>query len=285
LTSYSDFVPPAEPRRAPAVALTIAGFDPSSGAGVTADLSVFAAHGLYGTSAIAATTVQSTLGVAGVRAADPAWLTATLEHVSSDLPAAGVKIGMLPTDAIVRAVAGFLQSAVGRVPVVLDPILRSSSGFQMMDPAALRRVQTELLPLVSWVTPNWTELSLLTGLRVKSVEDVCEAANALGRRHPGLHIVTTGGDQKEPMDLMRAVGGAVQSFPGQHIETTSTHGTGCAFSSALLSRLIMGDAPSKAVANAKAYVTEALRTAPGVGHGRGPLNLLWPLKSGRRANC
>jgi len=286
LTSYSDFVPPAEPRRAPAVALTIAGFDPSSGAGVTADLSVFAAHGLYGTSAIAATTVQSTLGVAGVRAADPVWLTRTLEHVSSDLPAAGVKLGMLPTDAIVRAVADFLQSAAGRVPVVLDPILRSSSGFPLMDPAALRRVQTELLPLVSWVTPNWTELSLLTGLRVKSVEDVCEAANALGRRHPGLHIVTTGGDQREPMDLLRAVGGAVQSFPGERIETTSTHGTGCAFSSALLSRLILGDAPSKAVANAKAYVTEALRTAPGLGHGRGPLNLLWPLRSGgRRANC
>ena len=267
------------------MALTIAGFDPSSGAGVTADLAVFAAHGIFGTSAITATTVQSTMGVAAVRAADSAWLLRTLEFLSTDLPAAGVKVGMLATDPIVRSVVEFLQPVQGRIPVVFDPVIRSSSGFELLDPAALRRIHAEFLPLVDWVTPNWEELSVLSGVRVESLEDANRAADSLGKRHPRLHIVATGGDQQEPMDLLRTPGGAVRTFQGERVETTSTHGTGCAFSAALLSRLILGDAPAKAVANAKAYVTEALRSAPGLGRGRGPLNLLWPLRSGRRRNC
>ncbi|HXS14260.1 MAG TPA: bifunctional hydroxymethylpyrimidine kinase/phosphomethylpyrimidine kinase [Acidobacteriaceae bacterium] len=280
-----DFEAQTDPRP-PAVALTIAGFDPSSGAGISADLSVFAAHGIFGTSAITATTVQSTMGVAGVRAADPAWLLRTLEFVSTDLPAAGVKVGMLATDPVVRAVAGFLLTAQGRIPVVFDPVIRSSSGFELLDPAALRRIDAEFLPLVGWITPNWAELSVLSGVKVRTIEDVNRAADALGKKHPGLYIVATGGDQEEPVDFLRAPGGAVQTFRGERVETTSTHGTGCAFSAALLSRLILGDAPAKAVGNAKAYVTEALRSAPaGLGNGRGPLNLLWPLRTRRRVNC
>ena len=275
------FEPQTDPRP-PAVALTIAGFDPSSGAGVTADLAVFAAHGIFGTSAITATTVQSTVGVAGVKAADPVWLLRTLEYVSVDLAPAGVKIGMLVTDANVRAVVQFLQTMQGRVPVVFDPVIRSSSGYELLDPAALRRIQAEFLPLVDWITPNWDELAVLGGMPVGSLEAANRAADSLGKRHPRLHVVATGGDQEETVDLLRAPGGAVQTFRGERVETTSTHGTGCAFSAALLSRLILGDAPAKAVANAKAYVTEALRSAPGLGRGRGPLNLLWPLQTGRR---
>jgi hydroxymethylpyrimidine/phosphomethylpyrimidine kinase len=267
------------------VALSIAGFDPSSGAGITADLAVFAAHGIFGTSAITATTVQSTMGVSAVRAADPVWLLRTLEYVSTDLPAAGVKVGMLATDPIVRSVVEFLATAQGRIPVVFDPVIRSSSGLDLLDPAALRRIHAEFLPLVSWITPNWEELSVLSGTKVRDIEDVNRAADALGKLHPGLYIVATAGDQEEPVDFLRAPGGAVQTFQGERIETTSTHGTGCAFSAALLSRLILGDAPSKAVANAKTYVAQALRSAPGLGNGRGPLNLLWPLRTGRRSNC
>jgi hydroxymethylpyrimidine/phosphomethylpyrimidine kinase len=284
LRPSSGFQQETDPRP-PAVALTIAGFDPSSGAGVTADLSVFAAHGIFGTSAITATTVQSTMGVAAVRAADPAWLQRTLEFVSTDLPAAGVKVGMLATDPIVRTVVEFLQTAPERVPIVFDPVIRSSSGYELLDPAALRRIHAEFLPLVGWITPNWAELSVLSGVKVRKIEDVNRAADALGKQHPGLYIVVTGGDQEDAMDFLRAPGGAVQTFRGERVETTSTHGTGCALSAALLSRLIMGDAPAKAVANAKAYVTEALRSAPGLGHGHGPLNLLWPLRRGQRGNC
>ena len=280
MPSPHGYEPPAGPR--PPVALTIAGFDPSSGAGITADLSVFAAHGLYGTAAITATTVQSTLGVASIRAADPAWLQRTLEYVSSDLPAAGVKIGILATDPIVRVISDFLRTAPRRVPIVYDPVLHASSGMELLDPSALRRIHAELLPLVGWITPNWSELSILTGERVRTLEEASRAADLLGKPHPGLYIVATAGDQDEPIDLLRTPGGAVQSFIGERVETTSTHGTGCAFASALLSRLVRGEAPAKAVAHAKTYVAEAMRSAPGLGHGRGPLNLLWPLRAGRR---
>jgi hydroxymethylpyrimidine/phosphomethylpyrimidine kinase len=191
---------------------------------------------------------------------------------------------MLATDPIVKAVVEFLKSAQGRIPIVFDPVLRSSSGFEMIDPAAVRRIHAEFLPLVSWITPNWDELSVLSGVKVRTIEDVDRAAHALGKQHPGLYIVATGGDQAEPLDFLRAPGGAVQTFRGERVETTSTHGTGCAFSAGLLSRLIMGEAPAKAVANAKAYVTEALRSAPGLGHGHGPLNLMWPLRTVRRRN-
>lgn len=284
--SHRHHAPGAHPAgESPIVALTIAGFDPSGGAGVTADLAVFAAHGLYGTAAITALTVQSTLGVGAVQPVDPAWLLETARHVSADLPAAGVKIGMLGSDQIVRTVARFLKLAPSRVPVVLDPVLRSSSGRELLHPTALRSLHDELLPLVSWLTPNWAELAALTGLKVRSLQEVQRAADALGQLHPALHIVVTGGDQKEPVDLLRVPGGAIRSFRGRHIETTSTHGTGCAFSSALLSQLIDGEPPGTAVGHAKAYVTEALRRAPGIGHGRGPLDLLWPLRSGNREGC
>lgn len=275
------YEPPAGPPP-PSVALTIAGFDPSSGAGITADLSVFAAHGLYGTSAITATTVQSTKGVAAIRAADPAWLQRTLEHLSGDLPAAGIKLGILATDPIVRLISEFLRTVPRRVPVVYDPVLHASSGMELMDPSAMRRIHAELLPVIGWITPNWSELSILTGERVRTLEEASRAADLLGKPHPGLHIVVTGGDQEEPIDLLRTPGGAFQTFLGERVETTSTHGTGCAFSAALLSRLVQGEPPAKAVANAKAYVTEALRTAPGLGSGRGPLNLFWPLQGRRR---
>lgn len=267
------------------IALTIAGFDPSSGAGITADLQVFAAHGLFGTSAITALTVQSTLGVQAVQATEPNLLLATLQHVSADLPASGVKVGMLGSDANVVALAKFLSLAPTPVPVVLDPVLRSSSGHNLLEPAALRRLHSDLLPLVGWVTPNWAELEALTGLRVGTFDQARDAADALGKLHPALTVVVTGGDAPEPVDLLRIPGGTIQTFPGDHIETTSTHGTGCAFSAALLSRLILGDAPAQAVSRAKSYVAEALRSAPELGHGRGPLNLLWPLRAGRSSNC
>lgn len=273
--------PVADPQanHKPPIALTIAGFDPSSGAGITADLHVFAAHGLYGTAAITALTVQSTVGVAAVESTDAALLLRMLEHVSADLPASGVKLGMLGSEANVVALARFLSLAPSPVPVVLDPVLRSSSGHNLLEPAALRRLHNDLLPLVGWVTPNWVELECLTGMRVRSFEQMRDAAEALGQLYPALTIVVTGGESPEPVDLLRVPGGAIQTFPGKHVETTSTHGTGCAFSAALLARLIAGDAPAQAVSRAKAYVTEALRSAPGVGHGRGPLNLLWPLRA------
>ncbi|HZL27061.1 MAG TPA: bifunctional hydroxymethylpyrimidine kinase/phosphomethylpyrimidine kinase [Acidobacteriaceae bacterium] len=265
----------------PPVLLTIAGFDPSSGAGITADLQVFAAHGLYATACITALTVQSTRGVTRVESV-AGLIAPTLEHLDADLPPLGIKIGMLATAEAVRAVAQYLRKLRGRkIPVLLDPVFLSSSGAALLDAEGLAALQRELLPLVDWITPNRDELAALSGVE-STVED---GLQALAGFHPHLHIVATGGDHIGPatVDLLLTAAGELHRFEGERIQTTSTHGTGCAFSSALLARLVLGDAPVAAVAAAKAYVTEALRQAPGVGRGNGPLNLLWPLRQRSKA--
>lgn len=262
----------------PPVVLTIAGFDPSSGAGVTADLQVIAAHKLFGTSAITALTVQSTQGVATVHPLAGKLLRETLLHLLQDMPPVGVKIGMLATAEIVHEVASFLRQlsdvSVGSViPVVLDPVLRSSSGKELLARDARLVLGDELLPLVSWITPNLAELGELAG---EMSDDVLSQLIAVGRKHPHLHIVATGGDQGSvPVDLWRSPEGLLQEFRGERINTTSTHGTGCAFSSALLCGLVKGLAQVEAVAAAKRYVEGALRSAPGLGRGKGPLSFFW----------
>jgi hydroxymethylpyrimidine/phosphomethylpyrimidine kinase len=268
--------------------LTIAGHDPSSGAGITADLQTFAAHGFFGLSAITALTVQSTLGVAALKPVHAEFLRQALDHLISDLTPSGYKIGMLGSTAIVRTVADFLQSQVSKsshntqIPIVFDPVLRASSGRELLPVDALELLHERLLPLVTWVTPNWAELSALTAIVVKTPAQAQAATNALGRRHPHLSIIATAGEAAQPTDLLRLPSGEVHLFPGEHIDTTSTHGTGCAFSSALLCQLVLGADPIAAVAAAKHFVTEALHQAPGLGHGRGPMNLLWPLRQSTR---
>ena len=266
----------------PKVVLTIAGFDPSSGAGITADLQVFAAHGLFGTAAITALTVQSTLGVSYVEAVRAKTLRATLDHLVADLPPAGIKIGMLGSAEAVQTVADFVRSLsdVGaslKVPVVLDPVLRSSSGAALLVPEALEALRAELLPLVSWITPNLQELIQLVRCTGSGFE---ELASSLGEDNPGLFVVATGGDEEGvPTDRVRYPSGRVETFHGQRVETRSNHGTGCAFSSALLSQLVLGKTSEEAVTLAKRYVEGALRSAPGLGSGNGPMDLLWPMRS------
>jgi hydroxymethylpyrimidine/phosphomethylpyrimidine kinase len=266
----------------PPIALSIAGHDPSSGAGVTADLQTFAAHRVFGVSAITALTVQSTLGVSAVETVSPQFLRQTLDTLEADLPAQGIKIGMLGSAAIAAEVAAFLADKPG-IPTVLDPILRSSSGAALLEPEGLKATLEQLLPMVAWATPNWMELSALTGLPVASLGQAEAAMHHLGRSYPHLTIVATGGDQARPIDQLRLPGGEghngeVYLFAAERVETRATHGTGCAFSSALLCRLLHGDDPITAVRGAKEYVTEALRRAPEIGHGNGPLDLLWPLR-------
>jgi len=269
----------------PPVALTIAGFDPSNGAGITADLQVFAAHGIFGTSAITALTVQSTLGVAEVQPLDPAIFRHTLDHLTADLPPTGIKIGMLGASAIARELANFLQRQDQiqprnlHIPIVLDPVILSSSGATLLDPPGLEILRTHLLPRITWLTPNWQELALITGEPVTTQQEARHALETLAQTNPRLHTIATAGDQTNPTDLLRTSSGQFHELLGNRVETTSTHGTGCAFSSALLSRLILGDQPLAAVTAAKSYVEAALLHAPKLGHGRGPMNLLWPLHS------
>jgi hydroxymethylpyrimidine/phosphomethylpyrimidine kinase len=270
--------------------LTIAGHDPSSGAGITADLQTFAAHRLFGTSALTALTVQSTQGVAEIQPTSPAFLRRALDHLVADLPPAGIKIGMLGSAEIAASVAAFLTThrqpegnpaagnqPPGNLPIVLDPILRSSSGTDLLPPASIETLHRELLPAVTWITPNWSELSALTTRPIQSLSEAEAATHALAQRHPHLHIVATAGDHDQPTDLLRLPSGEIHRYIGEHLPSTSTHGTGCAFSSALLCLLVLRDTPTEAVRGAKHFVTEAIRQAPNLGQGKGPLNLLWPL--------
>lgn len=254
------------------VALTIAGFDPSSGAGVTVDLKVFWNHGVYGVAAISALTVQSTQGVRRVEPVSGSLLRETLKCLVDDLPIAGVKIGMLGSAEAVREVSRFLtQAEIPRGRVVLDPVLVSSSGAALLEPAGVDMLKTTLLPRVGWVTPNMDELGALPGSDAYLHPDIPDEASRLAALAPGLNVVVTGGHLNPPDDFLRTADGEETWFPGSKIETTSTHGTGCVFSSALLCRLLAGDSPVEAVRGAKDFVRRALESAVPLGKGKGPV--------------
>lgn len=267
-----------------ATVLTIAGFDPSSGAGVTADLLVFAAHGLFGISCITSLTVQSTLGVRSSHSVEPRIIAETLACLNDDLPPAGIKIGMLGTADAVETIAVFLEDFKGRgsnSPIVLDPVLRSSSGRELLDPRGVDLLQSRLLSLADWITPNLDELSILSGQPVANRDQMISAARSLqSGLAKEINVLVTGGHLNPPDDLLLTAKGTEHWLAGEHIATRSTHGTGCALSSALLSRLVLGDEALAAAQAAKHYVTEALRSATPIGHGKGPMNHLWPLRRG-----
>ncbi len=255
-------VNPAQPEL-----LTVAGFDPSSGAGITADLQAFWNHGFYGVSAITALTVQSTRGVASVEPVRGDLLRHTLDCLT-DLPLAGVKIGMLATSEVVREVAAFLRRVrIDRNRIVLDPVLRSSSGAALLEAQAVEKLRADLLPLVGWVTPNLDELAVLTGKPVADQAAVPAQARLLQELtaaesgEAGLNVVVTGGHLDPPDDYLLEDGGRETWFPGKRVEARGIHGehgTGCAFSSALLCRLVQGDGPAEAVRAAKAWVVKRL---------------------------
>ena len=267
------------------VALTIAGFDPGSGAGVTADLKTFAAHGIYGVACITALTVQSTLGVRAVEPLSVSLVRQTLDCLAEDVTLSGVKIGMLGSSAVAGEVVSFLSAQstkLARERIVLDPVLRSTSGTPLIDVNGVRIIREQLLHRVGWITPNTQELAILIGEDSISRERVPAAAVQLkevaGRSgNQELNVVVTGGHLGRPDDFLLTAAGDQVWLPGERIDTNSTHGTGCAFSSALLCELISGLSPSDAVAAAKAYVTEALRSAYPVGKGKGPMNHLFRL--------
>jgi hydroxymethylpyrimidine/phosphomethylpyrimidine kinase len=272
--------------RVPPVALTIAGFDPSSGAGITADLKVFAAHGIFGVAAITALTVQSTQGVRRSAAVEASLVAETLRCLWDDVVPAGIKIGMLASREIVEEVAGSLEPAgQGEHPVygsrvVLDPVLRSSSGRELLDVKGVEVLKRRLLANVSWITPNFDELEVLTGVKAQDRQAVARGARALRQMaaavgNSELNVVVTGGHLVPPDDYLLTAAGEEHWLHGEHIATNATHGTGCAFSSALLCALIAGKPPVEAVSAAKSYVTGALRNAYPIGKGKGPMNHLY----------
>jgi hydroxymethylpyrimidine/phosphomethylpyrimidine kinase len=259
--------------------LSIAGYDPSAGAGVLADLKTFAALRVYGMASITALTIQSTLQVRKVIGLNPGTVTETLECLAEDVRFAAIKVGMLGSGAVAAAVMEWLQEQKG-VPVVLDPVMKSSSGKDLLNSEGCEILRHAGLARANWITPNLAELAVLTGdpeptngkETEKSALDLQRMAAECG--NPRLTIVVTGGHAAKPDDLL-LTRGICQWFPGEWVETSSTHGTGCTFSSALAARIALGDEPPEAVANAKSYVTGALRNALPIGIGHGPLGHFW----------
>ena len=258
---------------APPILLTIAGFDPSCGAGVAADLKTFAAHNCYGVAAVTALTVQSTQGVISVHATPSATLRAQLDALVDDVVIAGVKIGMLTNRGNASAVTEFLDK-YKFTHVVLDPVFRPTAGdAELLDTSGLKFVRDELLKRVSVITPNLPEAEFLTGMEVKDLSSMKAAGQKLiemGARA----VVVTGGHLEKPIDVF-CVGTEVETFGGDHVKSPNTHGSGCTFSSAILAQLACGQQLREAVILAKAYVTKAIEKSYQIGKGAGPLNQLF----------
>ncbi len=270
----------------PPVVLTIAGFDPSSGAGITASIKTIAAHECYGVCCITALTVQSTQGVRRVEGVDPKIVVETLQELVSDLTVEAVHIGMLGNKGVVAAVADFLGAS--RLPhVVLDPILKSSSGADLLDAAGIRLLIERLIPLAQVVTPNLDEAGALTGMTVTNPDEMREAAarlHALG----AANVVVTGGQLEKAIDLLSfgtARGPEQEIFKADRVSSNSTHGTGCAFSTALACHLAHGRGLPEAVLLSKAYVSAAIANAHPLGKGVGPLHHLYRMGQQRRPSA
>jgi len=283
----------------PPIVLTIAGFDPSSGAGITADIKVIAAQECYGVACISALTVQSTQGVGRVQAAPHEIITATLEMLVADLSIAAVHIGMMANEHVVGAVADFLERT--RLPhVVLDPILRSTSGAELLNSAGTRVMVERLFPLAELVTPNLDEAAALTGMgvasaaaasgssqvaslgaSVESMRDAARRLHSLG----AANVVVTGGHLEKAIDLLSfgtAHGIEQEIFKAERQRSTSTHGTGCAFATALACHLAHGRGLPEAVLLSKAYISAAIANAYPLGRGKGPLHHLYRMHQQRR---
>jgi hydroxymethylpyrimidine/phosphomethylpyrimidine kinase len=262
----------------PVVVLTIAGSDSGGGAGLQADLTTFAALGVFGTCAVTAVTAQNTLGVRGVHAVPAEFVVAQIEAVLDDLPVSAVKTGMLATPAVLAAVASL--AAAGRLPdLVVDPVLRASSGHELLDPEAAGLYLEQLLPHALVVTPNLGEAATLVGHDLHTLDDVRSAAASIAAHGPRMVVITGGhppDDNPDETIDVALVDGSVHELRAPRISTRNDHGTGCSFSAAITAGLAQGRAPLDALHRANAYVRAALlrSTTWRLGAGAGPLDHL-----------
>ena len=252
------------------IALTIAGSDSGGGAGIQADLKTFHSFGVYGTSVITAVTAQNTRGVTAVHAIPLADVRAQLDAVVSDLRPAAFKTGMLATADLVATVGAEIRRH-GLRNYVLDPVMVATSGDRLLAEDAVESVKRELLPLATLVTPNLHEASILADMPVSSLVDMRIAAEHIRRLGAPAVLVKGGHLEHEAIDLLLDEQGE-RLWRRHHIDTPHTHGTGCTLSAAITACLASGDALSDSVDHAIRYVAKAIDLAPGLGHGRGPIN-------------
>jgi hydroxymethylpyrimidine/phosphomethylpyrimidine kinase len=257
--------------------LIVAGSDCGGGAGIQADIKTVTALNGYAATAITALTAQNTQGVFGVHPVPPEFIAQQMELVLQDIGADVVKTGMLHSEAVINAVADTLEKLAPDVPLVVDPVMVAKGGASLLDPAASAALRRRLLVRATVLTPNIPEAEVLSGLKIVTTADMRRAADIL--RTFGAEIVLLKGGHLESnivTDVLVTDDG-VEEFSGRRIETSSTHGTGCTMASAIATRLAQGYGIKQAVAEARMYVRRAIETAPGYGHGHGPLNHAHPL--------
>jgi len=257
-------------------ALTIAGSDSGGGAGIQADLKTFAACGVYGTSAITAVTAQNTLGVTAWEPVSTELVIAQIEAVAGDIPPAAVKTGMLPTAAIVEAVSAAIEG-LDLPNLVVDPVMVAKGGDRLLRDDAVAAMKKHLFRLAEVLTPNIPEAEALTGMRITSVDDMLAAARRIREMGPRVVIVKGGhAASHESVDVV-CLPHAEFELRGPRIATVHTHGTGCTFASAIAAHLALGRPLEEAIREARTYLEGAIRHAPGLGAGQGPLNHFWRL--------
>jgi hydroxymethylpyrimidine kinase/phosphomethylpyrimidine kinase len=261
------------------VCLTIAGLDPSGGAGVIADVKTLTAFGCFAAAAVTSLTFQNTTGVFGAVHQTADTVRCQIEAVLDDYDVAAVKTGMLPTVEIIDRIAAMVNEREVR-NIVVDPVVRSTSGFDLIDDAALRALIDKLFPLADLVTPNLFEAERITGMTINSVGDIRQAASSIrsmGARNvliKGGHLPKDEGERRKAEAVDRLfLDGQLFEFRSEYIDTTGTHGTGCVLSSAIAANLALGKDLRESIQTAKDFVTNAIRTAPMLGHGHSPINI------------
>lgn len=250
--------------------MTIAGSDPSGGAGLQADLKTFHQHGVYGMSVVTLLTVQNTRSVSAVETLDPELVVAQLDAVTEDITPLAAKTGALGGPEIIEVIAA--KARVFDFPLVIDPVMISKHGAPLMSADAAEIMRQQLLPSAFLVTPNLSEASALTGRTVDSIETMKDAAREIAALGPANVLVKGGHLDGDAVDILLA-GETFIELRAPRIPTTHTHGTGCVTSAAITARLAKGESVTDAVRGAKDFITRAIETHPGLGNGYGPVNL------------
>lgn len=261
--------------------LSIAGSDCSGGAGIQADIKTISACGAYAMTAVTAVVDENTVGVTGIWEVPPEFVCGEIRSCLDDIGADAIKIGMLGTPELVRAVARQLAESAAGVPIVLDPVMVAQSGDRLVGDEAAEALKGELLPLAAVITPNLPEASVLLGRPIRRAEDLAPAAEELCRRFGCAAALIKGGHLEEGEDsddllYEKSVGRCIP-FPAERIATRNNHGTGCTLSSAIAAHLALGHPLVDAVRRAKAYITEAIRSGAEyrIGNGHGPVHHFW----------
>jgi hydroxymethylpyrimidine/phosphomethylpyrimidine kinase len=263
------------------IALTIAGSDSGGGAGIQADLKTFQQFGVFGTSVIVALTAQNTLGVRAVEAVPEAMVSAQLIALAEDLPPAALKTGMLAEAGLVRRVARAIREN-GWAPLVVDPVMVSSSGTRLLTTEAEEVLREDLLPLAALVTPNLDEAAILTGRVVHDVATMERAGATLLRFGSGAALIKGGHLAADPITDVLVTPSGVRHFSHSRVDTKIFHGTGCTLSAAITAGLALGEPLEAAVASGLDFVHRAIVEAPGLGRGHGPLNHTVPASTSAR---